>query len=248
MDELELRPLTNSVDGGVTTAEVTVESTNDEDTWDEELVLKATTTICCSKDYELQQFVHLPDYLRHNPHITHGYRVGLSLKQTTFSLFHWHNETLNVWTHLGGLLLFLIMSVGAYATWLSRAMIGEIISSTIFFLSAMMMLLFSSVFHLYNCCSSNHYDFTAKLDYSGIAVLIAGSYYPLLYYLYYCPNQYIWRFGYGAIITAFGAAALYIVWKGKMHQAGNEGLRLFIFLGMGLFGVIPLPQSIVRLL
>lgn len=228
------------------TVTITEGGSTEESIWDEDDMRIAAAAVCCSKDYELHQFVHLPDYLRHNPHITHGYRVNLTLKQTTFSLFHWHNETLNVWTHLGGLLLFVILALASYTTWLNRAVFGELFSSTVFFLSAMMMLLFSSIFHLYSCCSSGHYDFTAKLDYSGIAILIVGSYYPLLYYIYYCPDQYIWRYGYGAIITSFGIAALYFIWKGLMHQPGTEGLRLFIFLGMGLFGIIPLPQSIVR--
>ena len=245
-DEVARIPLTSNA--SLVVEKETLEGPIDAAEWDEDVLRVAAAGLCCSKDYELQQFVHLPDYLKHNPHITHGYRVNLTFKQTTFSLFHWHNETLNVWTHLGGLLLFLVMAAGAYATWLNRAAIGEIVTSTVFFLSAMMMLLFSSVFHLYNCCSDRHYDFTAKLDYSGIAVLIVGSYYPLLYYIYYCPDQYIWRYGYGIIITGFGIAALYTIWQGKMHQAGNEALRLFIFLGMGLFGVIPLPQSLVRIL
>lgn len=246
MDTVELRPLENSEAPADIVQEVVIEETTSLTEWDEDVLRQSAAGMCCSKDYELQQFIHLPDYLKHNPHITHGYRVGLTLRQTTFSLFHWHNETLNVWTHLGGLFLFLVLAITSYTTWLNRAVIGELVTSTVFFLSAMMMLLFSSVFHLYNCCSDRHYDFTAKLDYSGIAVLIAGSYYPLLYYIYYCPNQYLWRYGYGVIITGFGVAALWVIWKGKMHQAGNEALRLFVFLGMGLFGVIPLPQSLVR--
>lgn len=213
----------------------------------DEVLVKAVSGVCCAKDYDLHHYMHLPDYLKHNPHITHGYRVGLSMKQTTMSLFHWHNETLNVWTHLGGAILFFVFALISYATWLNRAAIGELVSSTVFFLAAMMMLTFSSIFHLYNCCSSGHYDFTAKLDYMGIAVMIVGSYYPLLYYIYYCPEQHIWRYGYGAIITGFGVAAMFSIWQGKMHTPGTEAFRLFIFLGMGLFGVIPLPQSLVRI-
>lgn len=236
----ELEALVETVETSLNTVDAVV------DDFSAELDGMMVSSICCVKDYDLHHFMHLPDYLKHNPHITHGYRVNLSFKQTTYSLFHWHNETLNVWTHFAGFLAFVVISILSYATWLNRAAIGEIISSTVFFLSALMMMLFSTIFHLYNCCSSGHYDFTAKLDYSGIAVLIVGSYYPLLYYIYYCPDQYLWRYGYGIVITGFGAAALYTVWQGKMHAPGNEALRLFIFLGMGLFGVIPLPQSLVR--
>jgi adiponectin receptor len=248
MVDSELTMIADSVGSSVSAVDSVVETLREEIDELGNVLQDSVAAACCVKDYDLHHYMHLPDYLKHNPHITHGYRVNLSLRQTTFSFFHWHNETLNVWTHFAGFVLFLILALLSYATWLNRATLGEIITSTVFFLSAMMMMLFSTIFHLYNCCSSGHYDFTAKLDYSGIAVLIVGSYYPLLYYIYSCPDQWMWKYGYGLIITAFGAAALFTVWQGKMHTPGTEAFRLFIFLGMGLFGVIPLPQSIVRAL
>lgn len=211
-----------------------------------DLLQKHVGATCCARDYDLHHYQQLPDYLKHTPHILQGYRVGLSMRQTTFSFFHWHNESLNVWTHAAGFLLFFILAIVSYATWLAQAAVGEVMSSTAFFAAALLMMLFSTLFHLYNCRSSKHYDIMAKLDYSGIAILIVGSYYPLLYYMYYCPEEALWRYGYGTIITLFGVAAMYNVWRGKMHTAGNEAFRLIIFLGMGLFGVIPLPHSIVR--
>src|SRR5689334_14006050 len=75
-----------------------------------EMLQAEVGAVCCAKDYNLHHFMHLPDYLKHNPHITHGYRVGLSLRQTTNSFFHWHNESLNVWTHFAGLIAFSIMA------------------------------------------------------------------------------------------------------------------------------------------
>ena len=39
-------------------------------------------------------------------HIRTGYRRGYSFRQTVASVFEWHNETWNVWTHLLGFFLF----------------------------------------------------------------------------------------------------------------------------------------------
>ena len=203
-------------------------------------------TSCCVRNYDLHCYPQIPDYLQHNPFIEAGYRVNLSFWQTTYSFFHWHNESLNVWTHFVGFLFFAVLAIISYTTWLNQVSIGELFSSTAFFMSVVTMMLFSSIFHLYSCCSSDAYDFTAKLDYSGITILIVGSYYPLLYYMYYCPEQWIWRYGYGSIITFLGIIALVAVWKGVMHTPGTEVIRLSIFMGMGFFGVIPLPQSMVR--
>ena len=39
--------------------------------------------------------------------ITRGYRQGLDYKQCLLSIFRLHNETINIWTHLLGVVAFL---------------------------------------------------------------------------------------------------------------------------------------------
>lgn len=41
-----------------------------------------------------------------SPHIKRGYRLGLSFTQCLRSMFQLHNETVNVWSHLFGAMLF----------------------------------------------------------------------------------------------------------------------------------------------
>ena len=48
--------------------------------------------------YHLIEFHALPDYLRDNEFILAGYRANWPLKQTLWSIFTLHNETLNIWT------------------------------------------------------------------------------------------------------------------------------------------------------
>ncbi|XP_015935540.2 heptahelical transmembrane protein ADIPOR1, partial [Arachis duranensis] len=59
------------------------------------------------KRYPLLCFWELPEYMKDNEYILRYYRANWPLKQALFSVFRWHNETLNVWTHLLGFLLFL---------------------------------------------------------------------------------------------------------------------------------------------
>ncbi|GER51600.1 adiponectin receptor protein [Striga asiatica] len=61
--------------------------------------------------YQLLSYHQLPDYMKDNEYILHYYRANWPIKQALFSLFSWHNETLNVWTHLLGFLLFVGLTV-----------------------------------------------------------------------------------------------------------------------------------------
>ncbi|KAJ6331899.1 hypothetical protein OIU76_010303 [Salix suchowensis] len=64
-----------------------------------------------TKTCDLVSFWDLPEYLKDNEFILSYYRADWPLKEALFSIFRWHNETLNVWTHLLGFLLFVWLTM-----------------------------------------------------------------------------------------------------------------------------------------
>lgn len=63
----------------------------------------------------------IPEDIRDNLFILTGYRVGFDdVRKTTPTIFMWHNETMNVWTHLFGkvcawiTIIFVLMNIPNY--------------------------------------------------------------------------------------------------------------------------------------
>lgn len=136
----------------------------------------------------------LPDWRRDNAFITTGYRpTSNSYQRSLASIFSVHNESVNIWTHLLGAIVF--VSAGITALSLFEAVIApryatatatDVLVMGCFFAGAFLCLGMSATYHALCNHSPGVAKWGNKLDYSGIVFLIMGSYMPAMYYGFYC--------------------------------------------------------------
>ncbi|XP_063063909.1 adiponectin receptor protein 1-like isoform X2 [Engraulis encrasicolus] len=182
----------------------------------------------------------LPDWLKDNDYLLHGHRPPMPSFRACFgSIFRIHTETGNIWTHLLGLILFLCLGT---LTMLRpnvyfMAPLQEKVVFGMFFLGAVLCLSFSWIFHTVYCHSEKVSRTFSKLDYSGIALLIMGSFVPWLYYSFYCSPRP--RLIYLCVVCVLGIAAIIVAQWDRFATPGHRNTRAGVFLGLGLSGIIP---------
>jgi len=187
----------------------------------------------------------LPEWQKDNEYILTGYRRTQNCWSGCFeSIFAYlHNETINIHSHLWSAMLFVHFLINFYpkyfkphpaSTWMGAVTVGVYLVSAIFCLSA------SAFFHTSSCHSQGVARQCHALDYSGIVVLIVGSFYPVLYYGFVCKP--FLRIFYFVAITVFGLGAATIVLNPEYAKPTHRGTRTGVFVALGLCGVVPASQ------
>lgn len=182
----------------------------------------------------------LPDWLKDNDFLLHGHRPPMPSFRACFrSIFRIHTETGNIWTHLLGCLFFLCLGI-VYMFRPNMTFVApfqEKIVIGMFFLGAILCLSFSWLFHTVYCHSEGVSRVFSKLDYSGIAFLIMGSFVPWLYYSFYCSPQPC--FIYLIVVCVLGITAIVVSQCDFFATPQYRGVRAGVFVGLGLSGVVP---------
>jgi adiponectin receptor len=197
-------------------------------------------------DGRLFKFTDLPEWMRDNEYITDMHRPQIkNLRSCIRSIFSIHAETGNIWTHLIGALIFL----GLIINYILKPN-DDFVNSTnekfvtiTFYVSAFLCLSFSTTFHALAPNSAETCLFCGRLDYTGIAILITGSFLPWVFYSFYCEAQtqvvYISSiFILGTFITLVSITKEFALPKYRVLR----GLLFFIF---GACGIAPCVHSTI---
>ncbi|RAL37290.1 hypothetical protein DM860_004212 [Cuscuta australis] len=243
----------------------------------------------------LVSFEELPEYMRDNEFIRNYYRCEWPLKQAFLSVFRWHNETLNIWTHLMGFVLFVILTVansvrlpqlaGFMSPFIWNLAVGannanmsstnskdifqvgqnlqtDITSSSgplteaggldmysttwpfyVFLCGSMFCLLCSTICHTFSCHSRPMSLLLLQMDYVGISVMIVTSFFPPIYYVFWCSPH--WQVLYLSGITTMGICTVITLLSPAFSTAKHRSFRAFLFMAMGLSGLVPAIHAVL---
>lgn len=206
--------------------------------------------------WKIIPFQALPEWLRCNEFIRGSYRPPMfSFRGCFKSMFRLHNETLNIWTHLGGFIFFVVLVMGMfvfgdYITGLFEDLVvtnlpgTEQLMISMFFAGAIICMMCSTLFHTLNNHSRNVSLVFGRLDYSGITLLITGSSIPAYYYGFYCTwiSQYV----HIGVVLLLCSICLGISMLRKFQIPKYRGIRFVMFAAFGLYGTIPFTQIYLR--
>ncbi|KAG0048050.1 hypothetical protein BGZ83_006938 [Gryganskiella cystojenkinii] len=195
----------------------------------------------------LCSWAELPPWMKDNPAILTGYRrPTFSYRHALISLGYLHNESVNIWSHLLGAVAFLIVAPISYfkiigvldtIAWTDVAVFYA------FMLGAIICLSMSASFHTFCCHSEVVSSQWNRCDYVGIVFLIVGSFYPAIFYGFYCHKTF--QIMYISLISIFGAATIIVVLRPKFRTPQFRWVRSGLFLAMGLSGLFPVVHGIV---
>lgn len=190
--------------------------------------------------WRVVSFFQLQDWQKDNEFLHHWHRPAMPSFRACFgSIFRIHTETGNIWTHLLGVILFITICINFLCLPTTRFISAwqEKIVFFLFFLGAVLCLCFSTLFHTMGCHSERVFRIFGKLDYSGIALMIMGSFVPWIYYSFYCDSEP--KVIYMSVICVLGVLCIVISQWDKFGTAKYRSTRAIIFAALGLSGIVP---------
>ncbi|KAE8445831.1 hypothetical protein EG329_012754 [Mollisiaceae sp. DMI_Dod_QoI] len=188
----------------------------------------------------------LPSWQQDNHYIYSGYRpASSSFKKSFASLGYLHNESVNIYSHLLGAVVFTAIGIVLYIAIKPRyesAAPSDILAFGCFFAGAALCLGMSATYHAISNHSPIVAKFGNKLDYVGIVFLITGSFIPSIYYGFFC-HPHLQEF-YWTMICSLGLGCASVSIFERFRTPAWRPYRAGMFVLMGLSAVFPVLHGV----
>ena len=157
-----------------------------------------------------------------------GYR-GPMMKPC-MSLLSWHNETMNIWTHLFAFVFFcyvLIETCVHVENWIDGFILIYIVCSIHLFAA-------STCYHVYKDQSVASNRFWSKVDHVSIILLLWGSDIPMIVYGFWC--QVVWMIVYLVFITILVLLSVFFITRDSSQSIRMTRCRYAVFISLCAVG------------
>lgn len=181
----------------------------------------------------------VPDYLKDNVNILSGYRKEINFKSAINTIYMWHNETLNIWSHLLSFLLFgtFLLIFNFYNNNNNNNPKWPL---TIYLLGAMYLFIVSTTFHTLQCMSRKHYEFWRKMDFIAIIILMFSMFVPFCYYGFVTNSNMMIFAIYITTSGLISVASISVCILPEFQKNKFEVFRPVVFAMNGVFALAPI--------
>ncbi|XP_022085832.1 progestin and adipoQ receptor family member 3-like [Acanthaster planci] len=192
-----------------------------------------------SSGFKRFHFSEVPHYLQGNPFIHRGYFSQLSYKKCIQSTFLWSNETVNVWSHLIGFLIFLALMIYDNLVTIPKlnGVLNDHLIYTLYLSCFQVCMLCSAGFHLFRVHSEEVSKRWLSLDLAGISVGMLGCYLPSVYYGFLCFP--FWKNIHMVIVMLLLIMTLIVQLHRRFLTSAWATRRLLLFVVSVAYGVGP---------
>ncbi|CAD6440153.1 17e83670-714d-4352-be45-86355690f663 [Sclerotinia trifoliorum] len=194
----------------------------------------------------LLEWNELQNWQQDNEYILSGYRpASNSFLISLHSLGHIHNETINIYSHLFGSLLFATLPFILYrqiAPRYATATLADIIVFSTFFFGVAICFLLSATFHILANHSPRINALGNQLDYLGVVILMWGSTIPTVYYGFYCDESI--QKTYWSMISILASACAITTLHPKFRNPALRPYRAVMYSCLGLSSVVFIAHGV----
>ncbi|KAF3771033.1 Hly-III related protein, partial [Cryphonectria parasitica EP155] len=161
-----------------------------------------------------------------------------------------HNETVNIYSHVIGALVFLVLPSYVFAVSIPGrypvATVADVLVCSTYFLGVAVCFVLSTVFHTLMAHSPALYALGMKIDIQGVLVLMWSATVPLVYYTFQCEEGVV-RAAYGIVFTALAGACSAVTFLKQFSgpHLGPYRAALFGAFGAGSFAA-PITHGLLK--
>ncbi|CAI2374298.1 unnamed protein product [Moneuplotes crassus] len=214
------------------------------------------------------EYSEAPEQYKFMIYIKTGYRIGFTDSFSILkSLFMWHNETINIWSHLIGFIWYICLLVffELYITpegincsreSLASSLLQSITISDysiqnldtsripiyIHFFGGMVCMFSSSTYHLFACKCVKTYNTLAKCDIGSIIFFCGCLFYPICYYIFYCDATTHFMYVYIIIGNLSCFLLIFYLFQPVFITPQFRVYRTLLLMGISLIGFLPIIQ------